>query len=140
LAYSVYAFNYAHFDSGVFGIYLGTTQDKVNQAIEVIGDEVLKITNKITDEELKRVITQTKAGLLMAKESVISRSQKIGGEVLAFNRIISEDEILEKISAFSKKQITDFASKMITSSKLNFSAIGKIKNIDDHQKISQKFA
>jgi len=139
LAYSVYAFNYANFDSGLFGVYLGTTEDKTNQAIEVIGDELLKITNKITDEELKRVITQTKAGLLMARESIISRSQKIGGDVLAFNKIISEEEILEKISAISKKQIVDFASKIISASKPSFSAIGKVKNISDYQKISQKF-
>jgi predicted Zn-dependent peptidase len=139
LAYSIYAFNYASFDSGLFGIYLGTTEDKTNQAIEVISDELLKITNKITDEELKRVTAQTKAGLLMAKESIISRSQKIGGDVLAFNAIISEEEILEKISTISKKQIVDFASKIISKSKPNFSAIGKIKNVSDYQKISQRF-
>ena len=140
LAYSVYAFNYANSDSGLFGIYLGTTSDKANQAIEVIGDEMLKITNKITDEELKRVITQTRAGLLMAKESVISRSQKIGGDILAFNRILFEEEILETISAISKKQITDFANKMISSSKPNFAAIGKVKDISDYQTITKKFS
>lgn len=139
LAYSVYAFNYANFDAGLFGVYLGTTEDKANQAIGVVGDEILKITDKITDEELKRVVTQTKAGLLMAKESVIGRSQKIGGDVLAYGRIISEQEILEKISAISKKQITNFAANMIANSKYNFSAIGKIKNLDDYHKISKKF-
>ena len=138
LAYSVYAFNYANFDSGLFGIYLGTTEDKTNQAIEVISDEILKITNKITDQELQRVITQTKAGLLMAKESIINRSQKIGSDVLTFNRIISEEEILTKISSISKQQITDFATKMVTNSKPTFSAIGKIKNINDYQAINQK--
>jgi predicted Zn-dependent peptidase len=140
LAYSVYAFNYAHFDSGLFGIYLGTTEDKANQAIEVIGDEVLKITDQITDQELKRVITQTKAGLLMARESVISRSQKIGGDIFAYDKIISEEEILEKISAISKKQITDFAKNMIGNSKHNFSAIGKVKNLVDYDKIGQRFS
>ncbi|MFT6106243.1 MAG: putative Zn-dependent peptidase [Rickettsiales bacterium] len=139
LAYSVYSFNSSSFDSGVFGVYLGTTQDKVNQAIGVIGEEMLKITNNITDQELKRVMAQTKAGLLMAKESILSRSQKIGSDVLAFDRIVFEDEILERISAISKKDITNFASKMIGGSKLNFSAIGKIKDIDDHQTIGQKF-
>lgn len=139
LAYSVYSFNSSSFDSGVFGVYLGTTQDKVNQAIGVIGEEMLRITNNITDQELKRVMAQTKAGLLMAKESILSRSQKIGSDVLAFDRIVFEDEILERISAISKKDITNFASKMIGGSKLNFSAIGKIKDIDDHQTIGQKF-
>ncbi|MCE3254927.1 MAG: processing peptidase [Rickettsiaceae bacterium] len=140
LAYSVYAFNHANFDSGLFGIYLGTTQDKANEAIEVIGDELLKITNKINDEELKRVLAQTKAGLLMARESVISRSQKLGGDVISFNRVISEKEILDKILTISKKNLTDFAGKIISASKPNFSAIGKIKNLNDYQKIAQKFA
>jgi predicted Zn-dependent peptidase len=139
LAYSVYAFNYASFDSGLFGVYLGTTEEKTNQALEVIGDEILKITNQITDEELKRVITQTKAGLLMAKESILSRSQKLGGNILSYKRIISEQEILDKILAISKKQITDFASKMISRSKHNFSAIGKVKNISDYHTIGKKF-
>ena len=76
----------------------------------------------------------------MAKESVISRSQKIGGDVLAYNRILSETEILEKISAISKKQITNFAAKMIANSKHNFSAIGKIKNITNYDQIGKKFA
>jgi predicted Zn-dependent peptidase len=126
LAYSVYAFNYSSFDDGLFGVYLGTSADKTNEAIEVISDELLKITQNITDEELKRVVTQTKAGLLMAKESVISRSQKMGGNVLNHNRVILEDEILDKISSYSKKDITDFGGKMIGNSKLNFAAIGKI--------------
>lgn len=139
LAYSVYSFNLANYDSGLFGIYLGTTEDKTNHALEVISDEVLKITNKITDEELKRVITQTKAGLLMARESIVSRSQKIGGDILAYNRIISEKEILDKISSYTKKDITNSAQKMISNSNLNFAAIGKIKNVDSHNKIAKKF-
>jgi predicted Zn-dependent peptidase len=140
LAYSVYAFNYANFDTGLFGIYLGTTPEKSNLAIEIIGDEILKITNEISDEELQRVITQTKAGLLMAKESVISRSQKIGGDILSYNRIISEQETMDKILSISKKQITNFATNMVANSKHNFSAIGKIKDLNDYHKISKKFA
>lgn len=139
LAYSVYSFNYANHDAGLFGIYLGTTEDKTNHALEVISDEVLKITSKITDEELQRVITQTKAGLLMSRESIVSRSQKIGSDILAYNKVNSEEEILEKISGYTKKQISDFAAKMIANSNLNFAAIGKVKNVDSHNKIAKRF-
>jgi predicted Zn-dependent peptidase len=139
LAYSVYAFNYAHFDSGLFGVYLGTSADKANQAVDVISDEILKITDKITDAEMQRVINQTKAGLLMAKESVIGRSQKLGSDVLSYGRIISEEEILDRIAKISKKQLTDFAGKMISNNKINFAAIGKVKGLVDHHKVSRKF-
>lgn len=75
----------------------------------------------------------------MSKESTIARSQKLGSDILAYNRIISEAEVIDKISAISKKDLTDFATKIITSSKPSFAAIGKIKKLANYEKVSKKF-
>ena len=139
LAYSVYAFNYCNSDSGIFGIYAGTTSDKANKLIEVVGDELIKTTDKITDVELKRSITQYKANLLMMLESTNSRSQKLGNDILCYGRIIDHSEIIEKISAITKKDLTNFAAKVISGSKPTFSAIGKVKGLSNYNKISKKF-
>jgi predicted Zn-dependent peptidase len=139
LAYSVYAFNYANFDSGIFGVYAGTTEDKTNELLDVVCDELIKATKKITDIELKRSLSQLKASLLMSQESTNSRSQKLGGDILAFGRIIPHSEIIRKISEITKADLTKLAAKIITGSKPSFAAIGKVKNITDYQKISKKF-
>ncbi len=129
LAYSIYAFNYTHHDSGIFGIYAGTTPDKANELIAATKSEINKICEKISDKELERVRTQFEASLLMAKESTSGRMQKLGGDILAYDRIISDKEILEKVLAVKKSDVTKLAEKIFVGSKPTFAAIGKIKSI-----------
>ena len=135
LAYSIYAFNYAHQDSGIFGIYAGTSPEKTNELISAVSDEVKKICEKISDVELQRVRNQFEAGLLMAKESTSSRMQRLGGEILSYNRLISDDEVRKKIMAVKKSDVTKLAEKIFTGSKPTFAAIGKVSGVRKKIKI-----
>lgn len=129
LAYSIYAFNYNHCDSGLFGIYAGTTPDKANELISATRDEIKKICEKISDKELQRVKTQFSASLLMAKESTSTRMQKLGSDILVLNKIQSSEEIMKKISAVKKSNVTDLAQKIFTG-KSTFAAIGQVDKIE----------
>lgn len=137
LAYSIYAFNYNHFDSGIFGIYAGTTPEKTNELLKATADELKKICDGITDVELARVRTQFEASLLMAKESTSGRMQKLGGDIFAYNRIVSDKEILEKVMAVSKQDIINLAQKVFTSSKPTFAAIGKVKEVMSYDELTK---
>jgi predicted Zn-dependent peptidase len=128
LAYSIYAFNHSHNDAGIFGIYAGTTPDKANELIKATKDQTKKICEKISDKELERVRTQFEASLLMAKESSSSRMQRLGSDILSYGRLISDKEVLQKVFAVKKKDVTEMAEK-IFSGKPTFAAIGKVKNI-----------
>ncbi len=138
LAYSIYAFNYNHYDSGIFGIYAGTTPEKTNELISATIFEMKKICQSITDVELERVRTQFKASLLMAKESTSGRMQKLGGDIMAYDRIISDDEILQKVMSVTKKDVIDIAQKIFSGSKPTFSAIGKVKEVMDYDKLNSQ--
>lgn len=129
LAYSIYAFNYSFQDSGLFGIYAGTTPDKSNQLINSVKEQINKICKKIDKAELDRVKTQFQAGLLMSKESTSSRMQKLGSDIISHNKIISDKEIIDKIKRITEKEISQLASKIFINTKTTFSAIGKVKNI-----------
>ena len=131
LAYSIYAFNQSSFDSGLFAIYAGTTPDKANQLITTTKEQISKICEKITDEELKRVKTQFEASLLMSKESTSSRMQKLGSDILNKNRIVPTSEIIEKISAINKSDVVNLANEIFSNSKSTFAIIGKVKDIKD---------
>lgn len=137
LAYSVYAFNYNHRDSGVFGIYAGTTPEKTNELLQATVDEIKKICEKVSDKELARVRTQFEASLLMAKESTSGRMQKLGGDIFAYDRIISDKEIMEKVLSVKKSDVTKLAQKIFSSSNLNFAAIGKVGEIKDYEVIEK---
>ncbi len=130
LAYSVYAFNYNHQDSGLFGIYAGTTPDKANELISATKDEIKKICEKISEKELQRVKTQFSASLLMSKESTSSRMQKLGSDILSLGKIQSSDEIMKKISVVKKSDVSDLAEKIFNVSKPTFAAIGQVEKIE----------
>jgi predicted Zn-dependent peptidase len=131
LAYSIYAFNYCHKDSGLFAIYAGTTPDKTNELISATKNEIKKICEKVSDEEMKRVKTQFQASLLMAKESTSSRMQKLGSDILSLDKIISDEEVMRKILKVKKSDVINFAEKIFTSSKPTFAAIGKVNGIKE---------
>lgn len=138
LAYSIYAFNYSHFDSGTFAIYAGTTPEKTNQLLDATCKEMKKICDKIADKELARVRMQYEASLLMSKESTHSRSQRIGGDILAYDRLISDKEVMDKILSVKKSDIIKLAEKIFFSSKPTFAAIGKVKDVMSYDKLSSK--
>jgi predicted Zn-dependent peptidase len=129
LAYSIYAFNSSYCDGGLFSIYAGTTPDKANELIGATKSEIEKICKKVTDAELARVRSQFEASLLMAKESTSTRMQKLGGDILSMNRLMSDAEIMKKISAVKKSDVTNLAEKIFSSKKTTFAAIGKVAKI-----------
>ncbi len=137
LAYSIYAFNYNHQDSGIFGIYAGTTPEKTNQLLTATVSEIKKICEKVSDKELARVATQFKASLLMAKESTSGRMQKLGGDIFAYDRIISDKEVMEKVLAVRKSDVSKLAEKIFSTSNLNFAAIGDVKGIKSYGAIER---
>lgn len=130
LAYAIYAFNQASRDSGLFSIYAGTTPDKADKLIKQVKIEIDKICQKITDKELNRVKTQFEASLLMAKESTSTRMQKLGNDILNKNKIISSQEIIEKINLVKKSDIVNLAQQIFNNSKLTFASIGKVKDLN----------
>ena len=130
LAYSIYAFNSCFNDSGIFGIYGGTTPDKCEEMINSISDEIKKICDKIEDVELTRVKTQFCASLKMAKESTSSRMQRLGSDILLFNKVYSDEDIVDKFKHITKKDITKIAQQ-IFSSKPTTAMIGKVKKIEE---------
>ncbi len=140
LAYSIYAFNYAHYDSGLFGVYAATTPRKANELISATCEEFKKICEKISSKEIDRVRTQFQASLLMAKESTSSRMQKLGSDIFSYNRIISDKEVMQKVSAVTKNDILNFAQKTFYGSRPTFSAVGKIKSVMDYDKLESVIA
>jgi predicted Zn-dependent peptidase len=139
LAYSIYAFNYSFFDSGVFGMYAATAPNKVNELLSCSCDELLKVCEKISEKEITRVRTQFQASLKMAKESTNSRLQRLGSDIISHSRIISDKEILDEVLSIKKTDITKLATKIFSSSTPTFACIGEVKKIMNHDKIKNIF-
>lgn len=116
LAYSVYSYVNAHTQTGMNGIYAGTSQAQMCEVIPVIADEINKIRNeKVTAEELNRAKTQTKSGILMGMESSSSTADVFARQMLIFGRTLSPKEVVEKIEAVSLDDIQNMAIRIYAS-------------------------
>ncbi len=136
LAYTISTFKQSYSDSGIFGVYSGTSPEKANELIEVTCDEIMKISNNISETEIKRAKSQLKAALMMGLESTASRCEQMAYHLLYYKRPLSSTEIIEKIEAVDKTMITNVAN-LVFASKPTFAALGQVEQIKPYADILQ---
>lgn len=129
LAYSIYSFSSSYKDSGVFGIYAGTSKKEGPQVMQVVKQELHKSTYTLSEEEVSRAKAQLKAGLLMGMESTSHRAKTLAQQLLTFGKTFTPEEIVQKIEAPSLEEIQDFA-KNILESPFTLAAVGPVKVLE----------
>jgi predicted Zn-dependent peptidase len=129
LVYSIYTFNTAYQDGGLFGIYAGTGEDDVRELMPVVMNELSAIGDTVRSEEIARVKAQLKAGLLMAMENTRARAERLGQHLLIFGRPIPVAEIVERVDAVDSGAISRLAERMFTGVP-TLAALGPVGPVD----------
>jgi predicted Zn-dependent peptidase len=125
LCYSIYASQASHRDTGVAVIYAALGQDTEKKALELIREVVeLYVREGPSDTELTRAREQFKANTVMTEESAVSRSIGIGHAALFFGDVLETDEVIRRIDAVTRDDVTEVARNIFDFSKLSFSAVG----------------
>lgn len=137
LTYSVYSFSSSSAKGGLFGVYAGTGENEANETLEVICDELKKIQDHVSEEELQRAKAQFKAGILMSLESPTIRCEQNAGHLLIFNRLIEKEELIEKINKVSLEDIY-LLSKNMFSQKITLALLGPVSKTTSYEQIEQR--
>ena len=83
LAYAVYSWASHYRDTGQLGIYVGTRQENVGEAMRIIGSELGRLhADGVTDEELARAREHVKGRIVLSMESTANRMHRLGRSVL----------------------------------------------------------
>lgn len=135
LVYTVYSFTNSHTQSGIFGIYAGTSGEEIQKLVPVVADEIKKVVQeKVTPKELDRAKIQLKASMLMALESSSSTAEVIARQMLLYGRVIPTEEIVERVEAVSQEDILQ-AARMLFSSNPTYALLGDIKKYPTYENI-----
>lgn len=134
LVYSVYSFVGAGTKAGLFGIYAGTGEDEAAEIMPAVCDEIRKMKDSLSQEELDRAKAQLKAGLLMSLEHPTARCEQNAGHLLMFDRLIERDEIIAKIAEIDIDRVLTLARK-IFAQKPTFASLGPVGKVMDYDKL-----
>jgi predicted Zn-dependent peptidase len=117
LCYTVSSFENSFYDTGIFGIYAGTSNDKLEELQTVVDQELQKIATSIDDEEMNKTLVQIKASLLFSLESTTARSQKLASNLLTHGRFVPHNEIIKNFSSIKKEQVCKVMESVLQTNK-----------------------
>ncbi len=113
-AYSVNTFTEALSDTGVFGVYVGTDRNRIDDVVGLVMQELERIRReKLDDELLARIKTQLKGNLMLGLESTSSRMSRLGKMEVYVNDFISLDDIVNKINQVTSEQVLEVAEELL---------------------------
>lgn len=138
LVYSVGSFCQYYTDAGVFGVSVSSSSDKIEELLNVLSEEIGKITHDITQEEVNRCLAQVKASLHMSRESVDNWVGILAGNYSYHGKYVAREEIWQNYSAVKIEDLHDLAKTIFSKSKpITVTALGDIKNLPTYLQIQQ---
>lgn len=138
LVYSIYSYATANSDSGQFGIYAGTDPERVQELLPVIAEQLHAVGSKVLPEELNRAKAQLRSSLFMAQESTMARAEKLGYNLLMFNRIIPNQEIMDKIDAVTAEDIQKLTVKLLAKAPVT-GFVGPLHKVPQGDVVAKQF-
>lgn len=131
LCYSIYSNNVSYRDRGLFSIYVGLNPTHVDTATKLILDEVEKFKNfAVTSEQLEKAKEQLKSNYILSMESSSNRMSRIGNSELLLNRVLTPDEIIQKIDDVNLERFKALGTKILNTENLSIAAVGKVNGLN----------
>ena len=125
LAYSVGTYAVGYADAGQVGVYLGTREDNLPVACEIIGTELRRIGEEpVPPDELRRAKDHLKGRLVLGMESTGTRMNRIGRSVLTGTELLTIDEIVARVEAVTADDVQALGAEHWHPDTMSAAAIG----------------
>ena len=108
LCYAIGARYLALKEAAGIACYAGTIPQKAQQTLDLVIAEFNRLSEGITEEEIKRAKAELKSALILQSESSSSRAAGIGSDFHLLGKVRFLDEIKEKIEQTTAASILEF--------------------------------
>ena len=140
LCYSIHAFGASYADTGLFGVYAGTSGADAQELVHVIAGEMKALADNVDDDELVRAKAQIRSGLLMGLEQASARCEQIAGQYLTFGRLFTPRELIARIDAVDAAAVRSMAARILSSGPKSLAVLGPASQLGSYDKIAGRFA
>ncbi|WP_223581261.1 M16 family metallopeptidase [Sphingobacterium sp. GVS05A] len=119
IAYTIES-NYTIFsDTGLFSIYLGTDEEKVEKAKKLVFKELSKMCDQsLSDVKLKKAKQKFIGQIALTEENRMSMIISAAKNVMDYNRVILLDEVIEKIQHLDNTSLLAIAQDVFDPRKM----------------------
>jgi len=138
LCYSIYAFNWAFSDVGLFGVSAATGPGDIEELVEVTCAELARAIDGIDEDEVARARAQSKAGLLMSLESCAARAEQIARQTLFLDRTVPMEELVSRIDAVDVGSVKRILSEIILGTTPTLAAVGPVSKLESANDIQER--
>lgn len=139
LCYSIYSFYWPFADTGLFGIHAATSEEDIEELVPLVVEELGKMTDGVSEAELRRAKAQLRSGLLMTLESPIARAGQMARHILIHGRPLALEEMVAKVEAVTLDDLKALAWSIMESAP-TLAAIGPIDTLPKLEEFAAGFA
>ena len=125
LVYTIYSTTSSFKDTGIFSVYAACEPSKTKEVIGVVKDELIKIQNNLTIEEVQKAKMQLKASILMGLENNSNRMERIASQYLLEGKITEINDSINNIMRVDIDDIKEIAKNIICNNKYTLTILGK---------------
>jgi predicted Zn-dependent peptidase len=127
LAYDIHSYTEHFLSSGSFTVYAGVDPKKLGIAVAAVLDEVSKLKQGITPNELSRAKELLKGRLQLQLEDSQNMALWLGSQEILRRHILSVDEVISTIDAISTDELITVAEELLKTAHLNLAIVGPVK-------------
>jgi predicted Zn-dependent peptidase len=125
MAYAVYSFASQYTDTGQIGIYLGTREDNLADALGIAAEQIADVAaGNLPEVELERAKENLKGRLLLSMESTSTRMNRLGKSLITDSELLSLDRIVAEIDAVEPASVAELAAALLAPERLSAACIG----------------
>jgi predicted Zn-dependent peptidase len=125
LAYAVYSFVSQYTDTGQVGVYVGTREDNLAEALAITAEQIADIAaGNLPERELTRAKENLKGRILISMESTSTRMNRLGKSLISDSELLSLDRIVAEIDAVEAESVCALAATLLAPEKLSAACIG----------------
>ncbi|GGI06552.1 M16 family metallopeptidase [Egicoccus halophilus] len=113
LAYSTYSYTSSYTDGGLFGAYVGTAPAKVDEALQVLREQLDVVADEVTAAEVERAKGALTGGTVLSLEDSGSRMSRLGKQIATGADIVTVDDALLRIGAVTADDVRRVAARVL---------------------------
>ena len=127
LAYDIHSYTEHFLSSGSFAVYAGVDPQKVETVVTAILEEIRKLKQGITADELTRAKELSKGRSYLRLEDSRNVALWHGTQEILLRKILSLDDIIALVDAITMEELEEVAEKVLVDSGLNLAVTGPVK-------------